>query len=65
MNNTWKMIERAAESKRQRYAKLKQARTCACGTWMARAGEYHYECPQCGARRLRGTVLTRVVPRQP
>lgn len=51
---TWQLVERAAQSKRERYARLKRARTCPKdGAWMEREGEYHYRCPRCGDRKLR------------
>lgn len=55
MSQNWKLIERAAQRKLDRYAALKKARTCLTdGAWMARDGEYHYRCPRCGALKLRG-----------
>jgi tRNA(Ile2) C34 agmatinyltransferase TiaS len=51
---TWKQIQQSVNLKREQYAALKKARTCEKdGAWMERAGDYHYECPKCGVRRLR------------
>jgi len=46
-------MDKAIEKRRERYEALKKARTCECGAWMERDGEYHYRCPKCGTRRLR------------
>lgn len=55
MTRAWESIDRAAQKRRERYEKLKTARTCGCGAWMKLDGEYHYRCPKCGERKLRKT----------